>query len=191
VILGVSLLVLAANATVLHPLVRGWLGMVGIISLLHFGLFEIQALSWRARGVAVDSLMCRPLAATSLADFWSRRWNTAFNRLARDFAFRPLARRFDVPFATLATFFASGLVHDAIISIPARGGYGLPTLYFVLQGLGVLLERSRLGENAGLGRGMRGRLFTIAVVAGPAFWLFHPPFVRNVILPMLDLIRSN
>jgi hypothetical protein len=28
-------------------------------------------------------------------------------------------------------------------------------------------------------------MFTLVVTGAPAFWLFHPPFVRNVILPML------
>lgn len=27
--------------------------------------------------------------------------------------------------------------------------------------------------------------------AGPVFWLFHPPFVRNVILPMLDALGAT
>ena len=90
----------------------------------------------------------------------------------------------------LGVFFVSGLVHELVITLPARGGYGLPTAYFLLQGLGLVLERSTLGRRLGLGSGLRGRLFAIVVAAAPAFWLFPPVFVRNVILPMLEAIGA-
>ena len=129
--------------------------------------------------------------STRRGDFWSRRWNTAFNTLAHEFAFRPLARRYGAGRATLGVFLISGLVHEAVISLPARGGFGLPTAYFIWQGLGVLVERSRWGRRMGLGRGWRGWLFVVTFVAAPAFWLFHPPFVQHVILPMLQFIGAN
>jgi len=43
--------------------------------------------------------------------------------------------------AILAVFFVSGLLHELVISFPAGGGWGLPTLYFVLHGGLVWLER--------------------------------------------------
>jgi len=94
------------------------------------------------------------------------------------------------PAATLAAFFVSGLIHDLVISLPAGGGYGLPTGYFVLQGIGVLVERSALGKRAGIGSGVRGWVFTLLLTAGPAFWLFHPVFVRQVMLPFFAWIGS-
>jgi len=104
---------------------------------------------------------------------------------------REVKRTRAVTYATLAVFAISGLMHELVISLPAHGGYGLPTAYFILQGFGVLVERSRLGRRIGLGRGLRGWLFTLACAAGPAFWLFHPTFVRNVILPMLRAFGGN
>ena len=55
----------------------------------------------------------------------------------------------------------------------------------------MLFEKSRFGRSLGLGRGLRGWLFTMACTAGPAFWLFHPVFVRNVILPILRALGGN
>jgi alginate O-acetyltransferase complex protein AlgI len=171
-------------------LLTGWLGMLGVVLLLHFGLFHVLALFWRGNGRNVVPLMRAPLLATSLADFWGNRWNTAFNALAHNLAFRPLVRRIGVGWATLGVFLISGLIHDLVISLPARGGYGLPTAYFLVQGMGVLFERSRTGRAFGLGRGGRGWLFTFIVTAAPAFWLFHPSFIRIVILPMLHAIGA-
>ena len=158
---------------------------------LHFGLFHLLALRWQRAGVNAEPLMRAPLRATSLADFWSERWNTAFNKLAHDLAFLSMARRTGVKAATVGVFLISGLVHEMVISVPARGGFGLPTAYFLLQALGVLAERSAWGRGAGLCRGWRGWLWTVAFTAGPAFWLFHPPFVHHVILPMLRLIGAT
>ncbi len=90
----------------------------------------------------------------------------------------------------MAVFIASGLVHDAVISIPARAGMGLPTLYFAIQGLGVLFEHSRLGKRIGTRTGVTGRLFCATVTLGPIFLLFHQPFVEQVVVPMLAMIGN-
>jgi hypothetical protein len=52
------------------------------------------------------------------------------------------------------------------------------------------MERSRLGKQLGLRHNIRGWIFTAAFTAGPAFWLFHPPFIRHVILPFMQAIRA-
>jgi hypothetical protein len=188
---GVILTWLVARAALpAHPLVAGWIGMIGAIFVLHFGTFHLLSLGWRHAGVNAVPLMRNPMRSTSLGEFWGRRWNTAFHELASRFAFTPLRPSVGVIGATVATFLASGLIHELVISVPAGGGYGLPTGYFVLQGLGVAGERSRLGRRVGLGHGWRGWLFTVLATAGPAFWLFPPPFVHNVILPMLGVIGA-
>ena len=174
-----------------QPLLQGWIGMTGCIFLLHFGLFQLLALLWQSFGINARPLMRAPIMAESLADFWGHRWNSAFNRIAHDLVFRPLHRRLGVPLATLFVFLVSGLVHDLILSVPARGGYGLPTAYFLLQGFGLLLERSKCGEKIGLRRGLAGRCFAVAITAIPAFWLFNPAFIRNVILPMLHAFGAT
>ena len=191
--LGVMLFVVALRGFPAPAIARGWVAMSGIVLILHFGIFDLFAWFWRSRGFPVEPLMRKPLRSGSVSEFWSRRWNTAFNHIALTLAFRPLSRRFGASRGIIGVFFLSGLIHELVISLPAGGGYGLPTAYFVLQGLGILLERrlfrgtrrcspvnKRAGEMAVL-----KRVFTILVVAGPALILFHLPFIHNLILPML------
>jgi alginate O-acetyltransferase complex protein AlgI len=85
-----------------------------------------------------------------------------------------------------AGFLVSGLVHELVISVPAGGGFGGPTLFFAAQGVAMSIERSMIGRAIGLGRGWRGWVFAAAVVVAPACILFHAPFVRKVIGPMLE-----
>jgi len=101
-----------------------------------------------------------------------------------------LYKRVGVAAASLLVFLASGVIHDLVISLPARGGYGLPTSYFILQGLGVTLERSGFGRWLGLQKGIAGWFFMLAVAAGPAYWLFHPRFVLRVIVPFMFAIHA-
>jgi hypothetical protein len=191
IVFGATLLWIAARAALPErPLVTGWIGMVGAIFVLHFGTFHLLSLIWRRAGIDAVPLMRNPMRSTSVGEFWGRRWNTAFHELASRFTFAPLRPSIGVAGATLATFLASGLIHELVISVPAGGGYGLPTSYFMLQGFGVAGERSRLGRWLGLGGGWRGWLFTLVITAGPAFWLFPPPFVNNVILPMMSVIGA-
>ncbi len=168
-----------------HPIATGWIGMTGVIFLLHFGGFHVLSLVWRSVGVCATPIMRQPLAAQSLGEFWGRRWNLAFNELAVRFVFRPCVVKFGVPLAGIAAFVASGVIHELVISLPAGAGWGLPTAYFFAQGLGSTFERSKAGRRLGLRRGWRGRCFTWLVVASPAFFLFHPPFIRNIVIPMM------
>ena len=190
VFLGAAL-VWGVVRNVIHPLLAGWVGMSGIILLLHFGFFQLLALAWRCVGVPVKPLMQAPLLATSVGDFWGKRWNTGFHALVHELVFRPVLRRTTLPIAVLTVFLVSGLVHELVITLPARGGYGLPTLYFLLQGFGLLLEHRHLGRRLGLGSKLAGRAFMLVVTAGPVFWLFPPVFVHHIILPMLHGIGAT
>ena len=173
-----------------HDLLRGWAGMVGIIFVLHFGLFHLLSLGWQALGVTAKPLMNWPMLATSVSDFWGRRWNTAFRDLTYRFLFRPLTARCGATAALVIGFLFSGIVHDLVISLPARGGYGGPTAFFLLQAAAILLERSKLGQRLGLAHGGRGWVFTMLVLVGPMFLLFHPPFVRTVVVPYVDWLTG-
>jgi hypothetical protein len=173
-----------------QPLIEGWIGLFGLVLFLHFGSFHLIALFWQAIGIDAEPIMSKPILSKSLSEFWRRRWNLGFRQLAHDLIFRPLHKRTGVAAAGMLVFVVSGLIHDLVISMPARGGYGLPTAYFTLQGLGVTLERSGLGRSLRLQRGPIAWIFMFIVIAAPAFWLFHPPFVRRVIIPFMHAIHA-
>jgi hypothetical protein len=173
-----------------YPILTGWVGMVGLIFVLHFGFFQLLALFWQTLGIDAVPIMSAPLRSESLSEFWGKRWNLGFRQLAHDLVFDPLHKRLGVGTAGFLVFVLSGLIHDLVISVPARGGYGRPTAYFVLQGIGVTVERSRVGKQLGLRKGLSGWVFMALVTVGPVFLLFHPPFVLRVIIPFMKAIRS-
>lgn len=166
------------------------LGMAGLSLLLHFGLLQLAAGGWRLLGVPVDKIFDAPARATSLADFWGNRWNRAFSDFARALVLRPLARRVGVRLAGLAVFLVSGLLHELVITVPAGGGYGGPTLYFLLQGL--------LAQSEGLGPLRRtfrrlpalGWSWTALSVLIPVPLLFPMPFLVRVVLPFLGWLGA-
>lgn len=178
------------NLRTAPPWVVGWTGMVGIIFTLHFGGLHLVSWLWRRGGVAAPPIMQAPVLATSLADFWGVRWNVAFADSARRFVLLPLARRWGTQAAGAFVFLLSGLVHETVISFPARGGWGGPTLYFIIQGIGAWLEKTAIARRWHLGKGVRGRVFTIAVVLIPLPMLFHPVFVREVIMPLIEFLNA-
>lgn len=169
--------------------IRGWVGMTGILFVLHFGAFDLLSLMWRANGVNAKPIMDWPVLATSVSDFWGRRWNLAFRDLTHRYLFRPLTARFGAKAALFIGFLFSGLVHDLVISLPAHGGCGGPTLFFLLQGIAIFVERSDLGRRFGLGDGIVGWMFTMLLLLLPLPLLFHSPFIRDVIVPFLDWIQ--
>jgi hypothetical protein len=55
----------------------------------------------------------------------------------------------------------------------------------------VISERSKVGRKLGLGSGLRGWCFLALITGPPAFWLFNPVFIHNVILPILHAIGTT
>ena len=171
-------------------IIQGWIGMIGIVFLLHFGLFHLLSCLWRACGIDAKPLMDWPIAATSVSDFWGRRWNRAFRDLTHRFLFRPLTSWFGPRWGLAAGFLFSGLVHELVITVPARGGYGGPTSFFAIQAAAMLIERSRSGRRVGLGKGIAGWAFTVIALLAPAGILFPVPFLANIILPFINALGS-
>jgi hypothetical protein len=168
----------------------GWIGMIGFIFILHFGVFHLLALFWQQNGIDAQSLMRWPACANSLSDFWGKRWNAGFRDLAFGLLFTRLTHHMPPRMATLVIFLVSGLIHELVITFPAGAGYGLPTFYFMIQGAGMLFERSRFGARLSLRRTVLGRIFAIVVVLFPVFALFPKPFVVRVMVPFFQVIKA-
>jgi alginate O-acetyltransferase complex protein AlgI len=139
-------------------------------------------------GVNAVPIMNAPWRSATLGEFWGARWNRGFRDLSHGWLFRPLLPLVGAFGATYVTFAVSGLVHDLVISAPAGAGYFLPTLYFLFQAAGLLIERTPWMKRHA--RRLAGRAFTIAVVALPAPLLFHSAFVHNVILSFFKAIHA-
>lgn len=172
----------------IHPHLAGWLAMIGIVMTLHFGLFHLLSCAWRQAGVNARPLMHWPIAAASVSEFWGQCWNRAFRDLTHRFIFRPLTTKFGPRWAIAGGFLFSGIIHDLVISVPARGGYGGPTLFFAVQGVAIFVERSGWGRQIGLSSGWRGWLFTMMVLMTPIPCLFHSHFVLEIVVPFIQAI---
>jgi alginate O-acetyltransferase complex protein AlgI len=163
--------------------VRLWFALVGFVFLL-IARFDFYALIFRAMGFAVEKLWDMPVAATSLGDFWGRRWNRIVSGFLREVIFIPVARRTGARVALLAVFLYSGLYHE-IFSFMAGSGYGGPALYFLVQYLGVSIENSHAARRLLRRRPLLGRASTWVVVVLPVGLFLHPALVDGCLAPML------
>ncbi|HKR62129.1 MAG TPA: membrane bound O-acyl transferase family-domain-containing protein [Thermoanaerobaculia bacterium] len=175
--LGAALFAIAR--AIAYPLWSTILALPALSLMLHFGVFDLLAAIYRLRGVPVAKLFRAPLFARSLSEFWSRRWNIGFSEMVATVVHRPLRPVIGENGALLASFLLSGVLHELAISVPVNAGYGLPTLYFLLHGALVAIERK-------VGRPL-GRVWTLFWLAAPMPLVFHPPFVHGIIWPLLGL----
>ena len=181
ILFGITLIVAARRVT--DDFAAAWLGMVSLIFIMHCGVFALLAAFWRNVGRDVVPLMNNPVAAGSVTEFWSRRWNLAFRDAARHLLVKTRRIRGTPAMRTLAVFAWSGALHELLISVPAGGGYRGPMLYFLIQAMGVLLE-----GRCGLKQRWIWRLRAWLFLVGPLPLLFHRPFVDNVMVPFFKTL---
>jgi Membrane bound O-acyl transferase family len=158
----------------------------GLLLVFHFGGCTLLAAAWRACGVRCDPIVREPWRSRSVTDFWSRRWNLAYFEMCTILLYRPLAGWVGRGASVMLVFLFSGLLHEMAISLPVRAGYGLPTLYFAVHGVLVLVEEA-LARSGRPVRGLAGRLWTLFWVLAPTPILFHRPFVDGVLRSLLPM----
>ncbi|HEX6094736.1 MAG TPA: MBOAT family protein [Thermoanaerobaculia bacterium] len=174
---GMALLLLAR--TLASPILAFVLALPALSLILHFGIIGLATSLYRRNGWPVNEPFRNPLASRSLSEFWSRRWNVGFSEMIAVTVHRPVRRHAGETAALFASFLASGLLHEIAISVPVGAGYGLPTLYFLLHGALVGAERRFPG--------VASRTWTIVWLVAPLPVLFHPPFLRGIVWPLVGL----
>ena len=175
-----SIVLLAVYAPRIPERLLGLAGTAALLLSIHLGIGDLLPWLLRWAGFPVPLLFDRPWTATSLAEFWGRRWNLAFVEMNCRFLLKPFHRFFGARGSLFALFAVSGLLHEAALSFPAGGGWGLPLGYFLLQGALVTVEeRYRIA----------GRAWTWFWVIAPSPWLFHEPFRRVLIVPFFEWLH--
>ena len=165
-------LVAAAHAVRERPWLATVPALIGLSFALHFGLCRISTALMRALGFDVREPFRDPQRSRTLGEFWARRWNIPFSEMVQDTVYRHLRH-------PMAGFVFSAALHEVALSLPVRAGYGLPSAYFLLQGLLVLVERRF---------GIKSRLWTAAWILVPVPLVFHPPFLRGVVWPIVGIV---
>jgi alginate O-acetyltransferase complex protein AlgI len=83
-------------------------------------------------------------------------------------------------------------LHEIALSVPVNAGYGLPTLYFIIQGTLILIEKLLSNKKAGfLHHNVYARVWTLFWVITPMPLLFHEQFIKQVLWPMAGLSAVN
>ncbi len=173
-----------------HHYLGGWCGMIGMVLILHFGAFHLVSCATEERESTHRrswNVRCSlKVLASSGADVGTAR--SATQPMWRCFSQWPVVSAAQT--AMWSVFLFSGLIHEAGISVPAGAGFGLPTLYFILQALALSLQNSAFGRRRSLGQAVPGRVVTLFAVFGFVPILFHPAFVYRVGVPFMKAICS-
>ncbi len=187
IFIGHKLLLLNLDKELTYILVSGCL-LVGLSLILHFGMLSISAGMWHFSGVNTYLLFRQPVKASSLTEFWSKRWNIAFSEMTSVAIFRPLKNKIGSAAALMLAFMFSGLLHELALSVPVNSGYGLPLLYFIIQGSVVLFEKLMISRKI---RFLQNKItettWVLFWVVVPMPLLFHAEFIKHIVWPLAGL----
>jgi hypothetical protein len=125
--------------------------------MLLFALFAssitatLNGATMLSSGVRVSRAMKHPFRASSLADFWSRRWNLTFRDYFHRNLFLPLREYgLSATGAAFAVFVASALVHEYIVLAVLGWSNGTMTAFFMSQPLLIMTGKKLFGKNPNL-----------------------------------------
>ncbi|KAM7251783.1 hypothetical protein ACFE04_023666 [Oxalis oulophora] len=154
-------------------------------------MLAISAFPARAvLGFEIEPQFNEPYLATSLQDFWGKRWNLMVPTILHPTVYSPTRRvasslignKWAPVAAVLASFLVSGLFHELIYYYfthvrPTWEVTWFFVLHGVCMGLEIVVKRSVEGKWR-LWRGVSG-LLTVGFVAVTGAWLFFPQVLRN------------
>ncbi|KAM7504239.1 hypothetical protein LguiB_003143 [Lonicera macranthoides] len=132
----------------------------------------------------------KPYLATSLQDFWGRRWNLHVTNLLRDTVYNPmrwgtagvLGDEGAKAMAVLVTFLVSGLLHEVMLyNLANQSPSWEMTWHFVVHGMGLVGElwvKKVVGDTWRLPRWMSTGL-TMGFVMVVGYWFLLPSLVKT------------
>ncbi|XP_031286465.1 probable long-chain-alcohol O-fatty-acyltransferase 5 [Pistacia vera] len=141
-------------------------------------------------GFEVEPQFNKPHLATSLQNFWGRRWNLMVTNILRLTVYNPVRRIFgriirekwtQYP-GVIITFIVSGFMHEMVFYHLLRvHPTWEATWFFVLQGVSVTVEifiKKNLATQWQL-PSVVSRPLVVVFLLATVIWLFFPPLVRN------------
>lgn len=173
----------------LHPKFIWFCYCIHIYFMLEMLLAFFGALAKAVTRVELEPQFNEPYLATSLQDFWGRRWNLMVPKILHPTVFQPvrsvsarfLGGRWAAIPAVVSTFLVSGLMHELVVYNFGRvRPSGEMMGFFVLHGVSLSVEivvKKMLPRKFWLPGVVSGPL-TVAYVIWSSFWLFFPPFLR-------------
>ncbi|CAI9783964.1 unnamed protein product [Fraxinus pennsylvanica] len=174
----------------IHPYIILFCYCLHIYFMLEMLLAMVATLARVLIRVELEPQFDEPYLATSLQDFWGRRWNLMVSNILRPIVYDPVlsisrrvtARKWATLPAVLATFLVSGLMHELIFyNIGRLKPTGEVMCFFLLHGVSLAME-------IGIKKLLKGRFTLPRIASGPltlafvmttSFWLFFPPFLRG------------
>ena len=134
----------------IHGIILSYLAAPFLL-LMGYLLAPLVSPFWLPSGRLLPPVHNHPPLMRSVGDFWGRRWNLWFSDWFRLAIFNRGRQR---PVLALILVFAlSGLMHEWVINVPlwfvtGRFLFGTMMLYFLLQAVGILVERRFLKGRA-------------------------------------------
>ena len=181
IIAGVIHLLQFSN--LLHLYVRLVLFGVHLYCFLDL-ILPIIAAAGSALGMELEPQFNKPYLASSLRDFWGRRWNLMASAILRPSIYDPVRARAGKAAGVFVTFTVSGLMHEAITwYLTLLSPTGETVAFFLLHGACCVAEDWCARRWAERGWSPPPPPLATALVAvivvSTTFWLFFPPLYRG------------
>ncbi|XP_027338227.1 acyl-CoA--sterol O-acyltransferase 1-like [Abrus precatorius] len=191
-----TLIPLYGKQEYLHPKFVLFLYSIHMYIGLEFCFGLTSLFTRKLLGVQLDPQFNKPYLASSLQDFWGRRWNMMVNRILHptvydptvDFAQRFIGRKWAPLPAVLSTFAVSGLMHEVVFYYLKREKRTWEawepswdaTCFFLIHGVCVAIEialKKALKGKQQLPKAL-SRPLTVTFIFYTGLWLFLPALVR-------------
>ncbi|CAB4275665.1 unnamed protein product [Prunus armeniaca] len=173
------------NKQFIHPKIILFLYSIYMYTGLELVMALVASLAQAFLGVDFEPQFDEPYLATSLQDFWGRRWNIMVSRIlhptvydpVRSISRRVIGNRWAPLPAVLATFFVSAVMHELIFYYIGRTKPTWElTCFFLLHGVclavEIMLKQAFVGKWR-LPAAVSGPL-AMTFVAVTGLWLFLP-----------------